>query len=548
MSRPLTILVTICLLWTRCGAAPTSTIVSSQIESVGLFKNGLALVRRSVEIPGPGIYELKQLPDPVHGTFWTESDANVVTRSRIREQNVPVSGSPAGPLHQDLAGQNVTVFLTKNSGDAPPLTGTVISADRNSPGWSRQFEPQRRGDWNQGAVPPPVQNSFLLLETESGRIYLRQEQIAYVKVDSPAKTVKRSRPILQFEVVSTTKNPTRIEISYLTKGISWAPSYLVDLSNPTQLTLTQKAVLRNELETFHHARIQLISGFPNMPFSHVTSPLSPRTNWAQFFNQLNTQLQPGHLSMGNSIRQQALTFTMPSPGAGIDFSARPQGEGSDLNAQDIGFQSMEAGDALALHVATQKTRYQRIVEWIIPDTRDPRGRYSSEHERNQNSEKYQDSPWDALRFRNPFPFPMTTGPAMITANGIFNGQCSSFWVDPGEQTSLRITKSLSVRTRHREIEHEKREREIVYIGGKDYRKVTVSGHLVMNNHRNESVSMLIRRRFSGNLISADQQPETRLQESGVYSVNPRNELVWQVTLGAGGEKTLAYSYEVLVAR
>jgi hypothetical protein len=61
------------------------TLVKSQIVSIGLFKNGLAVVRRTVPIQGTGVYRLEDVPNPVHGTFWIESqNAKVVTRVTSR--------------------------------------------------------------------------------------------------------------------------------------------------------------------------------------------------------------------------------------------------------------------------------------------------------------------------------------------------------------------------------------------------------------------------------------------------------------------------------
>ena len=62
----------------------------------------------------------------------------------------------------------------------------------------------------------------------------------------------------------------------------------------------------------------------------------------------------------------------------------------------------------------------------------------------------------------------------------------------------------------------------------------------------ETVKLVIRRRFSGDLLEADGKAECRLLEEGVYSVNKRNELLWIVTLEPGGETTLRYRYTVLV--
>ena len=74
----------------------------------------------------------------------------------------------------------------------------------------------------------------------------------------------------------------------------------------------------------------------------------------------------------------------------------------------------------------------------------------------------------------------------------------------------------------------------------------MKGELSVCNHRAESVTMVIRRRFSGELVEADAAPETIFREEGVYSINRRNELAWTITLKPGEERTLAYRYKVLV--
>ena len=109
-----------------------------------------------------------------------------------------------------------------------------------------------------------------------------------------------------------------------------------------------------------------------------------------------------------------------------------------------------------------------------------------------------DNVWDALKFKNPLAFPMTTGPAMVTANGRFNGQRTSYWVNSGEETVLRVEKSLSVRTRATENEQLKDAgtRELVWIGGRQYRKATVDGELTVSNHRKEAIASLVIRRVA----------------------------------------------------
>ena len=47
-------------------------------------------------------------------------------------------------------------------------------------------------------------------------------------------------------------------------------------------------------------------------------------------------------------------------------------------------------------------------------------------------------------------------------------------------------------------------------------------------------------------MEAEGDPRTALLERGVYSVNPRRELFWNILLEPGETKKLAYSYSVLV--
>ena len=134
---------------------------------------------------------------------------------------------------------------------------------------------------------------------------------------------------------------------------------------------------------------------------------------------------------------------------------------------------------------------------------------------------------------------MTTAPAMIVASGRFNGQRLSYWVNPGEETTMHVTKALSVRTRSVEQEV-KGTRQDLEVYDHRYYRMTVEGELRANNHRKEAIKLVVRRRFSGELLSADGEPKSTLLEEGVYSVNKRNQLTWNATLKPGEELKLVY--------
>jgi hypothetical protein len=518
--------------------------LSSRFVSIGLFKNGLTVVKKSVFIPGPGTYRVNDIPEPVHGTFWIESGAGIEARMTSQMVETPIRGNIGNNFQEELVGYEVVIYF--RDGAIPPATGKIVAIEpnRGENTWDRTYQ-NPAYDSFRFASQPSSPRGFLVLDAPEGRTYIDSSMIAYLRAKGSSGTVRQRKPVLLLTVPKTEAKPAEIFYSYLARGASWAPSYRVDISSPDLLTIDQNAVVRNELGDIADAEISLISGFPNIQFAHVISPFSLRTTWAQFFQQLNQRFSSTNPIGLNIARQQAVTVNDIGQGSGLDLPAMPAGEGVDLYYQSIGKRTLAEGDSMVVGTVSGKAPYRRIVEWIVPDTREANGRYIQDYQRQQDPEKYEDAVWDAVRFKNPFSFPMTTAPAMIVSKGRFDGQHLSYWVNPGEETTLHITKALSLRTYHAEHE-ESGEREIVYVGGNDFRKTVVKGELKVINHRKENAMIVVRRRFSGDLMSADGSPTCLLREEGVYSINKRNELTWSVDLNPGEEKTLTYRYSVLV--
>ena len=525
-------------------AVATNPVLESRVISAGLFKNGLAVIHREVDVPGPGTYTVMDLPDPTHGTLWIESEATVIARSALRELSRPLDAVSAVPTAETLAGKMVNIHLADR--DQPPVSGRVVRLEppRGADAWSRSYaETASRWGYSASVLPKPASSRFLVVQTTTGRTYIDLDRVAMLEelFAGEQQGVIQHQPVLELEV----SQAATVAISYLSKGLSWSPSYRVDISNPARLKLEQQAVIRNELGDLADTPLSLISGFPSIQFAHVTSPFSLRTTWQQFFTELNQAPRPGPSGGGQILTQNVVVMNTPAREGGPDLSAIPAGEGVDLHYEAIGRHTLREGDALMVKVADAEAPYARIVEWIIPDTRIADGRFVQDYERQQDPERYQDAAWDALRFENPLPFPMTTAPAVVVSDGRFNGQRVCHWVNPGEETTLQITRALSLRTHHVEYE-EPDTRELVRIGGDAYRQATVRGLVRANNHRKEPITLVIQRQFSGDLVAADGDPEVDLLEEGVYSINKRNRLAWEVPLAPGAEVEYTYRYQVLV--
>lgn len=517
---------------------------SAQVEVVRLFKNGLAAVQLKGAIPASGTVTLPALPPVVHGTFWVRSDKPVTARAGLEPRPVALGSLSQPELLRSLAGAAVTLHLDKDT-----LQGTLLGGQSPADaGWDRNYASLGEGfsGWGPAAARASAaigQPSLLYLRLAPGKVVaLDPAQVR--RVEFEAEDLKAERPVLRLEC----PGGAAVAVDYLTKGISWAPAYRIDLSDPKTLSITQQAVIRNEFADLKEVEIQLVSGFPSVRFGAVDSLLSPGATWAGFFSQLNQMGQGGsnpfdNRAIYNNVAQQV---RIAEPAAGTALGPVDAGEGVDLHFESIGRRTLARGETLGVAVATAASPFERVVEWNIPDNRDAQGRLLQEYQRQQQGkESFDETPWDAIRFANPFKFPMTSAPALLVTGGQVQGQQMATWTNPGEQASIRITKALSISTRA--TEHEIPEsRKNLQIAGNDFYKAQVEGELTVKNFRGRPAVMVIRRRFSGELLEAAGKPGKQLLEEGVYSMNQRNELSWRVEIAAGAEQVLKYKYEVLV--
>lgn len=482
-------------------------------------------------------------------------DSEAVLSTRATHRLIEEEFKTTAPGMQDaLAGKNVTVFLSGENGQSSlPLQGRVweIPAAPSNPNFNTQYPTHdrygRSYGWNSSSLGNPGFNpermeEFLILETAKGREYINRQRILTVSAEGPFGPVhhKVEKPVLLFDVSS---GSGKIHISYLARGMTWLPAYTVDTSDPTTLTIRQSAVVRNELMDLKSTALDLISGYPNIKFSHVDSPLNPDTPLATFFQQLNSRGDSSASSMS-----QMVSFNSIAPAAANPLPQNPEvgSTGSDIHYQPVGKHDLLRGDSIFLAIASGKSPYTRIVEWIVPDFRDPNGRRSSNRS-NDAAPDPEDQPWDALCFTNPFKFPMTTAPASVMEAGKFRGQSLSQWVNPGQAATVRVTQALSIRAQASEVEEQNtrsnpKPENISWFYGSRHQRITINGTLQIHNFRSTEVPMRIHCRFSGALVDADANPTTTLlnESSGI---NPRSEIAWtSILLKPGEEQSLHYRY------
>jgi hypothetical protein len=153
-----------------------------------------------------------------------------------------------------------------------------------------------------------------------------------------------------------------------------------------------------------------------------------------------------------------------------------------------------------------------------------------------------DKVWHSIRLQNPTELPWTTAPALVFAEGRPVAQEVLRYTPSHGETTLRLTVANNVVAGRNESEVR---RESVKRFGYAWDAVTVEGTIELHNFKNEPVMLAITREIEGEAIPAKGHRITRIA-AAPRAINPIECLEWEISLGAGEQRTLKYQYKVFV--
>lgn len=550
------------------GSKASEEPVNAPVVKLQLFKNGFGFVTR--EIAARDWNEplvLNPMVTPRHGTLWFDpADTTVrrTTRERVvTEQSAADKDAPGyRPDWSSMTDVYEWKQVTLKLKDGPELFGVVVGNQNPQP--TEQPQPVEIIDslssayrssssirYSSGPSKSPFGAGFLTIRTADGDyITVRQDDVARIRAASmsdgklpvPKKTVTEEIQVV--EAPKTHLGPVRMR--YLSDGVTWSPFYRVDLGDDGRLAINASATILNDLETFENVEVELISGFPNMAFASSLSALSKGMTFQNFLNNLANPNSPSYLRSGvagNIMSQSVFSNSAPRYDDVQTAISQPSlwsTSGMDsMQYKSAGKLTMKKGDVLQLPIASGSADYEEITTWTAPMDK----KYSF-------GESAEDTtPWDCVRFRNPFDFALTTAPYEIERNGEVLGQSTGTWFGAGDPATVRITKSMAVSGTMTQTESGNQNRyytETRGISEYRYRNPDVTANIVLANRGPKEVKMSVESTFFGELIEADGEPAKIPQLTDNRTRNPKTKLVWEVSVPASGRIELNYTYKVIL--
>jgi hypothetical protein len=338
----------------------------------------------------------------------------------------------------------------------------------------------------------------------------------------------------------------------LERGLTWAPGYHVDITDPKKLKITSKATIMNDGAPLQAVDLKLITGFPHLRFIGVFDPLTSGHTIDQFVQQMMnmgaTAAAPGAMSQGAmfgnarmSERQDANIFEPFQPG---------QLEGMQL--EDLFFYSrpnvtLETGER-GYYVLFQETAdYEHVYTLDIPET----GWWQNANEDYRIvAPQPEFSPydvWHTLEFTNPSTFPFTTAAATTFKSGQIIGQDMLMYTAPKSKARLKITKALDVSN---DLIEEETARQIRALPSTNrsiaYDLVTAKGTIEVVNYKAEDVKVRVTKQLVGDVSEVSHEGKALKNRTGLRSLNPNTTITWLRTLKPGEKVELTYTFKVYV--
>jgi hypothetical protein len=523
-----------------------------EIQKLTLFKNGLGFVVSRAVLPANATtVRIGRLPVPSFGTFWIGYPKGVKVRSLLTsmedvERNVPVQN--IGQLVLASAGRRVTVHTGDRDIDGIVLP--AVQAEGPSLVPSPYVMSPRSADPYADDSRQPFRPDILLIKTEKGTVALSPGSVLRAEFPDrdPVTTVpyRTTSPSVRMQLEQPAGGE-EVTVSYLAHGVTWVPGYMIDLSDPKTAKVSGHAEIINEMTDFNRVRLQLVTGFPNLKFGEILSPVAMSQKLSEFLRSLaeGGSAQGGSRSMvmsqvalmSNTLSDAEIAPLVPG------YSTATEG----MAAEDLFFYpvkefTLKKNETAWIPLFTAEMPYRHIYTWKISDFLDENEHYRVEPD--QGDRKKQEEVWHSCRLSNNMAMPLTTASAEFVTNGEFTGQDVCYYTAPMSETTIRINKALNVLADQAESEIE-RKRDASVIHGYHYDLVKIRGELRLRSRIDRKISVEITKELSGDLLETMPHAGDVKTAKGLRQVNSKHILTWDITLSPGDEGSVSYQYQVL---
>ncbi len=525
---------------------------------ISLFENGYGFISQRGQLPADTQIRLNSLPVPVRGSFWIAAEQGVKLQRLVSGQLDYQVNTEITPFKLAAANVGARVIVTFQRGeDQPPsfAEGTILPFPK-----ARELREGNTIDQISEPSDNALLGNILLIKLSDRTLALQASHILDIAYLDEVKlpTTTERRPGVELEIAAPAAGKL-IETTCLSSGITWLPSYRMELGEDGTAVLNAKATITNNLMNMQDVALDLVLGSPNLSDLSSIDPMalrnrssSPRLARAGMgAYQFEADGIGDGLGEGALMSAPAAPFVM----AGDSAPATALSTGNVYFYPVPGF-TAKAGQVITQPLFQSKLEYKNIYTWDLPDPR--RMQVNNENQPPSIGEVKRE-----VHFTNPLELPLTDAPIeFIEADRIAATNTISFTppktaavVTLGEAINFTTRKGIKlVKTTH--VSHpyidendddddKKKKPERVKTTYTQTYVVT----LVVNNQMSKPAELHVTQDVQGKITQISDKPSIITREPNPSVLNPQqHQIEWKLTMDAKSSKTLTYSFEYQTTR
>lgn len=284
-----------------------------------------------------------------------------------------------------------------------------------------------------------------------------------------------------------------VNMGYLQQGITWIPTYSLELTGPNTAQITLRATITNNVEDLLGSKIYLVVGIPNFYLRNQMDPLTVHSLGLTVLGSM-----PG-LAAGSAL--QITSNALQADFSSFGVTVTP----ASLSIPVEGLQEMYFYEADVPEVLIGDVVMSTVLSGAIP--------YRS---------------------------PLTTGPVMVLQDGKPVSQDQLLYTPMGAESRVKLTQATDMRTDTSEKEIERKEPE--RIGDRVFIQVISETTLKITNHREKTADFEVTRNVVGKVLEASDDGTIRSRPNPDDALNPLSRVTWTTKVEPGKDRVLTYRY------
>jgi hypothetical protein len=490
-------------------------------QSVSIFKDGNAFYVKSGVVKSPdGRFRLEAdaIPQARNGTLWFFSPSNGIASI--------VSHTDTIKSKTDVKVVSIAQLLASNKGKKVMIEALNL-----------------KNALYEGSIEE-MEGDVLHLKTTEGKfVSLAIQNIAraefFEKPSMITKVTDNQKLANRLDVNFIDKKTEQdLEMMYLQQGLSWSPFYYLELLSDKKARLTLRSEVVNNAEDLDNTTINFVVGVPNFKFASSLAGI------VDFTNRI---VRNDDNYGGGAVYQNYAVAPMMMSAKMADNSESFNNEIEGQSVEDLYFYplknfTLKKGNKAHYQLFNEEIPYEHIYECQLVNQND-----FSQNYQNQMNGANPNKVYHSLKIKNESKNPFTTAPVTIIQKT--NGQTQplaqdmvNFTPKKGE-SNIKITASPDVQVS--QIESVKnRDENGKTLFGQQYFKATIEAKVTIKNFKDKPINFELCRHFSGTLGKSDLAWKILQQTVPVYTPNTENQIAWNLSLKAGEEKVITYTYDV----